>query len=862
MSDMCRGQGQQLYASFALLGGVLALLFLGACILPTRIKKDTKDSPSKASKGHLTTSQFAREHHDSTSGSLFWYQAYTPSVERFFIINPETDSLQYNHAGAIVHWRGRFWAAWNGNTDPIEGAPGQQIYLAQSKDGKVWTEPVSSFNKADRSVNPVAFRPRKTQWQPVFYVHRDTLICFWNEKRPGGDVVYASRLSSPSERWTHEVIDAGMKWEGESYYPVTAQDPILLKSGRIVLPMVWVARSLAESIPGELNLHHYWRRKKIIGALYSDDGSVWRTGYFVDSKPWNSLLWEPVFTQEPDGEVRLFVRKQAEPGPSKRLLMTGRVFPDSTVRSLKPVGLQVPASRAGMISQSRGRRYIMLMNDTPPGRFVQDRRNLALFLSRTGGDDFLPGAAYTSDETEREVAYSQGVEHNNALYIVYSEGSSPRGLKIAHISPAPDLEQLYLYPREHTHLYDTPGYDGEAYHFEGGPSELITEESTAGWKADQLTVGAVVHLHAEEGTIVDTRPPNGAKKGFVMFGSTNPDHGLTLFHHRVGNVTTGVRLPTERWVYIGLTVTPDSLVGVVWPNGMKREVIRRSIGEALYFNGGRIRLGKPIAASTLPDLEGQIGDLFVRTDTAWSLEQHLQRAQRLRKLVVNESRFRTYEDQNTGHFSLDVQRLPRRGYYNANKISRTGEVFLRPRLPWGSAEIVRHQSSPSTLRLRGQGSAGLELPAGAAQRRSQYRVSFSAKIDRCCGLQTLLTVGSLNSYSSLIVDRRSRDASLQVYRSDVGTVRPFTTLPLKEWADVQIALHPDAVLVRIQSDSIRLKRKDNNPARIFLGQGFVGKHHPPERTAMTPCSQITIRLDSLRGVIGHGPWAGRIRRSE
>ena len=773
------------------------------------------------------------------------YRVYMPDVERTFIANPETGRLQHSHAGTIVRWRGQFWAAWNGNTTAsVEGKPGQKIYVARSDAGRTWTEPVSSFVRADRSRTPVDGRPEWTQWQPVFHVVRDTLVCFWTQMREGAkSVVYASRLGRPDGVWRHDVIATGMQRDGTSYYPFTAQDPTRLRSGRVLLPLVWVSPEMRDmpgvSIP-------YWRREKQIGALYSDDERTWTPGYFATHEPWTPLLWEPMFVQAHSGPVRMFVRRQPAPGHQEQLWLTGRVFPDSLVTALSPTGVQVPTSRAGQTRQNGGARHIFYHNDSPPGQFVLDRRNLAVFVSRDHGNNLVPGTAFTDDESETIVAYPQGIQHDGALHIVYSEGEGPIGMKAARITPAPHPDTFYIYPREHTHLYDTPAYDDGTYGFEGGPSSLQTEASTAAWTGQRMTFGGMVRLKGRQGTILDTRPAQGGESGVVIFISPDPSEGLTFYHRKIGNVTTGIQPPLHEWAYLGVSVLPDSITFVVAPRDGPSRVVQQSLDRPITVQGDRVRIGAPIPISSLTDIEARMGDLLLRSDTAWTAERHLAQARRPRAALVTRTRMtEAGEASRMRGIYLNADAAPLRGA-TENVIPMSGHVRLQTRRPRGSATVTRHRGR-RVLRIQGAGSAGVELPAGAGTEGAPIRFSFQVWIDPSrSGEQVLATVGDSDHYLTLHVQRRQTRAELRVKGSGVDSTQVLGFLPFGEWESMTVGIEEDTVMFETAEESWSAATPNVAP-RFMLGWGFVDR--TSELSASTSDGQIFVDLGSFRGTV-------------
>lgn len=73
------------------------------------------------------------------------YEVYEPVIERYFVCDPSTQALQYNHCSTIAFFKNRWITLWNANLLPEESKPGQLIYMSTSLDGKLWAAPELAF---------------------------------------------------------------------------------------------------------------------------------------------------------------------------------------------------------------------------------------------------------------------------------------------------------------------------------------------------------------------------------------------------------------------------------------------------------------------------------------------------------------------------------------------------------------------------------------------------------------------------------------------------------------------------------------------------------------------------------------------
>jgi hypothetical protein len=184
-----------------------------------------------------------------------------------------------------------------------------------------------------------------------------------------------------------------------------------------------------------------------------------------------------------------------------------------------------------------GSRYILIHHDVVADEVVYDNReNVALFFSRTGGDDFVAGAGVTP---RGEIAsYAQGVRFDDSLYISYTHGRvyRPRSIRVARVTPLPAADGFYIFPRRKDMLdmerrpppvhweRHNPDY---VYHVprvvesEAGPRLRFSERGTAGVETDPVDLSNGDRLEVEL-TFAIRRMPYRGNLVLCTFGDRIP----------------------------------------------------------------------------------------------------------------------------------------------------------------------------------------------------------------------------------------------------------------------------------------------------------------------------------------------------
>ncbi len=160
------------------------------------------------------------------------YQVYDPSIEYGYVYNPEKGPLSYNHDSSIEYFNGKFYSAWNGNTNDWEARKGQKNYWAISEDGLNWSE-FREFKNV-----PVFGSPNwQTEWQPnlLNYRPKNELWSLWTKS--GGFI--HSILSEDGSHWKHNVIFEKVEIKGTEYFLFPTQEPLVLDDGIVLVPTVF-----------------------------------------------------------------------------------------------------------------------------------------------------------------------------------------------------------------------------------------------------------------------------------------------------------------------------------------------------------------------------------------------------------------------------------------------------------------------------------------------------------------------------------------------------------------------------------------------------------------------------------------------
>ncbi len=448
---------------------------------------------------------------------------------------------------------------WNANTVPREGEPAQPIVLATSRDFRNWSLPIRPFSDVHYCTNPVQLGQGR-QWQPTLGVVRGRLWCVWNQGSAGEQGCYCSVLSDPQGKWTNHRIEVGDEAviDGiryDRFFPT--QNLCQLSSGRVLAPLT--VRGPPWKVDQEIA---DWRRRmKRDTVLYTDDDAqTWHLspGTTIPDLPW--ACWEPTVWETDDQLVHMLGRNnnwgdEHQGGDPTTRMMTHSISHDQG-RTWSPyqfVPVATISSRAHVL-RAAGDRFAMVMNDWRKGDFPLDRQNGALWFNRGGDCDFAPGINFSGQDTR--VAYPQMWIRNDAAHVAYTRQGTPASMRYSIVTPLPDPDRYYLFPRSNTPKPVTPRREGNVLCFQ----QLQRIETRWAKRNDQdVSIAMWVRLQGN-GVLLDARK---GRTGLLFQIKNNAD-GLSpsaYLSTPERDLVSDLKMPVDKWCYLGLSV--DNRAGTV-----------------------------------------------------------------------------------------------------------------------------------------------------------------------------------------------------------------------------------------------------------------------------------------------------------
>ena len=754
------------------------------------------------------------------------YEVYTPRIERHHVVDISTQELKYNHDSSIAWFRDRWFCLWNGNEPRHEGRPGQLNYVSTSPDGRNWSPPEAVFSSEEHSVNPIPC-PTGTQWQPNLIVISEELWAVWSQGSRDENVgCYVSKLSDPDGRW----VNRRLEWngshrpevDGKMFRLFPTQNPIQLRSGRVLAPVTMIGPP-AEDAPPNLT-KSWWATEKRDSVLYTDDsGDTWQVspGAVQPGRTW--AQWEPTVWEQSDGAVMMFSRNndfrgrtEDGPRPSEMLLWSKSADGGETWTPHEYVPLETVASRMHVLPAG-GVRFMMVHNDWPAGRFVSDRNNLALFFIRGDGINFVAGPGVTGREPV--VAYPQMWVRDDSVLISYSQGSSPRSIKVVHVSPLPDPERYYLFPRDNLLPSVVPRRVGDSYSF-GGMQHIATREVVE--PGDKAFSAGVWVRPRESGVILDTRDAN-QPRGFA-WGLMNSAKGSLQPFLFLGtpkrNMTPSFELQYGVWTYVGLTVDMQSGTATFYVDG-KADRVDFDASKSYALQGTTGRIGaKRFESSQLIGLGGELRVLAIYPSTLFGAEEHdwlyNAFAEELGQPIRSPAR------------APEVEPVL---WLDPADDASFGDNFALPENQSGGIEVVTIDGSQA-LRFSGEASAGVDLDENDRDRGDRIKIGFRFKIESGDG-QVLCTVGDANQPARVVV--RSDEVWLQ---ATAGAVR-CGKVKRGGWTQIGVITAGDETSVTVGDGQSAGVRHQPIATWVYFGQGY--------RTGAIPAaSRFLVDVDSVR----------------
>lgn len=401
------------------------------------------------------------------------YNFYEPLITKTTIYDGIHDgsTFSYNHCVSIEYFNDKFYCAWQGNTSGIETDGTLNMYLSTSNNVMTnWSSPIMFLKSSDTCRNPLGSNSHQVQVGLLNY--QDTqLWCFslnTDTTHASEGIIFSVLYPGSGEKWFSTLIHSlHMVVDGKDCMVYTSGNPYLCSTGRVLLPIV--AQSSAKETIIYKNMARDERRR-YCGVLYSDNaGSIWNLSNFVSLPSEFCAAWEPTVCEQIDGKIRMFVRNGLHPEYEyeyqnalqyPNFLTTvgiGVELGESILfeEDLQVSDMQIFGDRA-YITRLSGDRHLLLHHDLYTYRHAVDqRKNTALYFSRSGADDFVAGPSLGSENAQ----YPQGLEYNGKIYVGYSSGGiiitpniTEMDIKIAVFDPAPSSYSYYIWPRD-DHFY-------------------------------------------------------------------------------------------------------------------------------------------------------------------------------------------------------------------------------------------------------------------------------------------------------------------------------------------------------------------------------------------------------------------------
>ncbi len=535
------------------------------------------------------------------------YKIYEPEITRGYMYPP--GELLYNHDASIEYFQGRFYGAWNGNTNRWEGRPGQRNYWAWSQDGLNWSEAIV-FDEVPEFGPP----GWQTEWQPnLFNWNDEELWCFWT--KAGGFIF--SRLNEEKTGWDHWVVWEMIELKGQPYSTFPTQEPTVLEDGSVLIPSVF---RLSSAVEPDIKKRTFYS-----GPIITRDGG--ETFYVPEdalvehpAAEEGLKMWEPMYVVQDDGKIRMFNRTGGAGLDSTEMPDTALI---TALGSADGESMGEPYYSAIRTIQSRmwlgtnDARRIMFHHDSQHAMFTRDRINIAMFSSRTGRDDFVAGIP-VEDEIQA-IAYPQAVFVSNAAYVVYTHQNDPATIMVNKVDPLPSGDRWYVFPRSGNRSLtgnDAPRSRPGYYTWDDEEALESHEEISA------EMIGAVLWLSLKE--------PIGGE--LFAWGD------LSVRVDYAGEITVSVGLQDKifserlardgRWIMLGVeydTVSGETAVAVNGKPGESFNVGSTEVNSSPFRlgpGGAGLRLSRvEVYADTVIGEDGFAG-LFNRRSWAYGLYSH------------------------------------------------------------------------------------------------------------------------------------------------------------------------------------------------------------------------------------------------
>lgn len=768
------------------------------------------------------------------------YKLYTPTVTRRTMLDPNSSPWQYNHDTTIAWYQDRWFAQWNANTDKRESQPGQVLLQSTSTDFLTWSNPVEMFHSSTYSENPVTMNSVDTEWQPGLIRVGTELWSIWSRSSttapwPTGYKLMFSRLTSSTGKWVNTQLNITYTDpDGIVYYGFATQNPIQLKSGRVIAPIIWNSQDVVSPTPpGWTSTSYFWINKKRAGCIYTDDnGSTWNLGGVTTLPGYDHALWEPIIQQTADGTISMWCRNLDYKGfGSDKYMLWAQGYSDGAFFDpLTPIRIDVSSSRLGMLYQAgKYERHIGLHNDWKSGagaNFVASRRNASLFFSRSGAPDMVPGINFSEDYGS--VSYPQGDIKDGKIYVMWTQSQEPNYLMTSVIDPAPSVSEWYISPRQNDAVNPFVVWTNTTptRFTHNTVSEMESVRSTSSWTdTNKVTVGAWVYKSSSGSstalqTITDNRLLQANQYGGFIWGTFSGVPLLSLVQTNGTGINysfSTLSVPFSEWIYMGLSIdlsAASATCYVVRANGTATTETK-ALGTHVGINGATLYVGRAINTSSWARHVGDVRRIRVINGVAATADQHryLHGTEQAALSVTDWSGVET----NPGTPSFDYNAAD--GHAGSNDATWLAEWTQ-------TGQIFRGYASPSTLSgtntllITGSGSAGVEMPKIGVNQQYVFGSQLFITNKTAGADQCFLTVGDLDTQITLI-SRASNPTKFEVHSKINDSYTEVGDYIAGKWLPLTVKIGGGYVSIGINKTNAVLRINEQQP-RFYIGQGHLG----------------------------------------
>ncbi len=738
-----------------------------------------------------------------TSSVWSSYQVYQPSVSNGVVIDTDNNvlDLRYNHCASTAFYQDRWFTVWNANTNAAEGQPGQLIYLSTSTNFVDWSQPIMVFSAASSSINPVGTNSldEMFQWQPNLLETEGELWCLWSEYGQNTSLrgTYFSRLTSSTGTWENTKIPLPGE-SGSAIFPVIdgiswrafpTQNPVELSSGRILAPVT--VRDRYASFPDA---------EKRNAVIYTDNrGTTWNLSELIEFPAATNAQWEPTVYEMENGNVGMVARRidKENLDPTNILIFAFSTDNGETWSDYETIPVETLSSRMHVLDT--GNRYSMIYNDHRHGDIGGpnvDRYNLSLFTSLSGrAEDWMPGISLTHNLWG--VAYPQMDEKDDDLFAAFSQGNSQSILTV-RISPKPDPILHYVYPR---HLVNTlPDVRGGMLSFDFRQLVKSKWNMTIGTGDFSLSAKIVPRYR---GVLVDGRANSTGI--CVSLKQVGDELALScnIGSYSSSPFTSTATIQPGKPAYVGLSLQNGNQLRLFINDSVEvfdiPNLINLNTDAPLFI--GSIQL----LNSSLYNYYGQIEELKAFDRTLTDSEHALLRTG---ETVTNE-----------------LLTLNADTFAGSNFIMDPDERF----------EDTTY--GDNTKRIRGQGSAAVEVQPCDLSNGDVVKLRFEYQTSSPSTNIVLCTLG--DATNPLRVELLA-DGTI-IARDTAGNSQPITTHQPQVYTPVELTVYSNFTQVSVNGATVRFDRSFN-PARFFLGQGYLENRAPTTQTLLYKINSIETRV--------------------